>query len=430
MVLIAGTSSTVEKIKVDVSELRTGMYVAELDRPWLESPFLFQGFILENDEDIARVRAVCQYVYVDPEKGEVPKDEGRLILATPRKQPPPPPRRSTTIIDWKTRTRREVKVPFNTELKVARCVHQDTRQQIDEMFNDVRMGRNLNIDNARHVVNEMVDSIVRNPDAMQWLTNLRNRDEYTAIHSLNVCIFALTFGRFLGFNDEELNEIGIGALMHDIGKMRVPLEILNKDGKLTPEELEIIQQHATFGYEILLENARQLPDSALEVAYSHHERKNGGGYPRKLSGEFIHLFARIVAIVDVYDAITSDRIYHHGMNTLDALKHMFESRLDQFDTELIEQFIKCIGIYPIGSIVELNTGEIGIVISVAQRHRLTPIIMIVRDEDGKPVLPPRMLDLQFFSARENKPGLEIRRVLEPSSSDIDLREYVRAELPQ
>ncbi|MGD9000374.1 MAG: HD-GYP domain-containing protein [Granulosicoccaceae bacterium] len=411
-------------IKVDVGELRTGMYVAELDRPWLESPFLFQGFLLDNDEDIERVREVCEYVFVDPDKGDVPEPQSHEFI--------PPPRRSTTIIDWKTRERREVVVPFQKEIENARHVHQRTRQQIDVMFSDVRMGRNLNLDNAKAVVSDMVDSIVRNPDAMQWLTNLRKRDEYTAIHSLNVCIFALTFGRFLGLTDKELNELGIGALMHDIGKMRVPLEILNKEGKLTRDELAIVREHAMYGYEILIEHADSLPESALEVTLSHHERKDGTGYPRKLSDDFIHLFARIVAIVDVYDAITSDRVYHHGMNSLDALKHMFESRGDQFDAELIEQFIKCIGVYPIGSIVELNTGEIGIVISVAQRQRLTPIIMIVRDDQGRSVLPPRMLDLQFFaqsSENEDARGLEIRRVLEPGKCDIDLRQYVRAEIP-
>jgi HD-GYP domain-containing protein (c-di-GMP phosphodiesterase class II) len=411
------------KIKVDVSDLRTGMYVSELDRPWLESPFLFQGFLLDNDEDIERVRELCEYVYVDPDKGDVPEERSRDFV--------PPPRRVTTIIDWKTRERREVVVPFQKEIENARQVHKRTRQQINEMFSDVRMGRNLNLDKAKAVVGDMVDSIVRNPDAMQWLTNLRKRDEYTAIHSLNVCIFALTFGRSLGLTDKELNELGIGALMHDIGKMRVPLEILNKEGKLTRDEMALVREHALYGYEILITYADSLPESALEVSLSHHERKNGSGYPRKLAGDFIHLYARIVAIVDVYDAITSDRVYHHGMNTLDALKLMFESRLDQFDAELIEQFIKCIGIYPIGSIVELNTGEIGIVISVAQRQRLTPIIMIVRNGQGEPVLPPRMLDLQNFAKSDDSDeGLEIRRVLEPTKCNIDLREYVRAEIPE
>ena len=159
------------------------------------------------------------------------------------------------------------------------------------------------------------------------------------------------------------------------------------------------------------------------------QRKNLSGYPRNLTGESIHLLARIVSIVDVYDAITSDRVYHHGMNTMDALKLVFESRVEQFDAELVEQFIKCIGIYPIGSIVELNTGEIGIVISVAQGRRLSPIVMLVRDADGNPVIPPRTIDLDKFKTGKVDHPLDIRKVLEPGSKNIDIREYVKQEVP-
>lgn len=409
-----------EKIKVKVADLRLGMYVADLDRPWLESPFLFQGFILKDEEDLQKVCETCEYVFVDPEKGDAPPRENSQPGTAGIK---------SNIIQWKARPSRKVTVSFHREINRAREAYIDARGQIDTMFTDVRMGRNISISDAKAVVSNMVDSIVRNPDAMQWLTNLRNRDEYTAIHSLNVCIFALTFGRHLGFNNEELNELGVGAILHDIGKMTVPLEILNKEGKLDPEEMKIMKAHAQKGYEILLQSKDQLPETALLVAYSHHERKNGGGYPRQLSGEEIHLFARVVSIVDVYDAITSDRAYHHGMNTMDALKHVFESRLEQFDTELVEQFIKCIGIYPIGSIVELNTGEVGIVISVSQGRRLTPIIMLVRDYAGKPMVPPRTIDLDKFKAGSVDNPLEVRRVLEPGVSKIDIREFVKQEIP-
>lgn len=420
-----------DKIQVNVDELRTGMYVAELDIPWLDSPFMFQGFLLETDEDLQTLRDVCKYVFVDPEKGDIPPRDNLHSLNTPAQQQSAEITKKTysNVIEWKGRTRRDVKVSFHKEIERARGFHINTRKQIDTMFNDVRMGRNINISDAKAVVSDMVDSIVANPDAMQWLTNLRNRDEYTAIHSMNVCIFALTFGRYLGFNEDELNELGIGALLHDIGKMCVPLEILNKEGKLTEEEIDIMRSHAEKGHEKLLQSKDELPESALLVAWSHHERKNGNGYPRQLSGESIHLFARIVSIVDVYDAITSDRVYHHGMNTMDALKHVFESRLEQFDTELVEEFIKCIGIYPIGSIVELNSQEVGIVISVAQGRRLTPIVMLVRDATGNPIIPPRTIDLDKFKKGSVERPLEIRRVLEPGASSIDLREYVKVEVP-
>jgi len=406
------------KKKIEISHLQKGMYVAELDRPWLESPFMFQGFVIDDDEVFKSVNDLCEYVVIDTEKGD---DIDPSIEHVPS---------SAIVIDFKTRKRLPTTTTFQEELKQARIVHKRARNQIDSMFNDVRMGKNLDVSGAKEVVSGMVDSIVRNPDAQLWLSNLRKRDEYTAIHSLNVCIFALTFARYLGFNTEEMNEIGVGALLHDIGKMRVPLEILNKEGELTKEEREIVREHAQHGFDIL-QNSPGLPASTIEVVYTHHERKKGTGYPRGLVEAQIHLFSRMVAIVDIYDAITSDRVYHHGMNTLDALKNMFKWRENDLDTELVESFIQCLGIYPIGSLVELNTGEVGIVLSVSQGRKLVPIVMLVCDKDKQVVTPPRILDLSKFTHEktENKDDvIEISKVLEANSYGIDLFEYIKHEV--
>ncbi|WP_126457062.1 HD-GYP domain-containing protein [Sulfuriflexus mobilis] len=404
------------KRQIDIMHLKQGMYVAELDRPWLESPFLFQGFVVDSDEDLQTLKSLCEYVHIDLEKGD-DVDVSILHAQSLNKK----------LIDLKQRSRPEIMIGFEQEIAKAREVHEQTRMQIDTMFLDVRMGKNLDVSGAKEVVSDMVDSIVRNPDAMQWLTNLRKRDEYTAIHSMNVCIFSLTFGRYLGLTTEELNELGIGALLHDIGKMRVPLEILNKEGKLTDEEYTVVRSHASYGHEILKKTIG-LPTSAAEIARSHHERKNGEGYPRGLKEEEIHLYARVVSIVDIYDAITSDRIYHHGMNTLDALKNMFEWRVTDLDSELVERFIQCLGIYPIGSLVELNSEEVGIVISVAQGRRLTPMIMLVRNAEKRVMMPPKVIDLSRFKSDESAQSLEICRVLEPNTYGIDVREYISSEV--
>lgn len=404
------------KKQIDITYLKQGMYVAELDRPWIESPFLFQGFVVNSDEDLQTLKSLCDYVYIDPDKGD-DLDKSILHAASLNEK----------LIDLKQRTCPEITVGFEEEIEKARKHHERTRMQIDTMFLDVRMGRNIDVGGAKEVVSDMVDSIVRNPDAMQWLTNLRKRDEYTAIHSLNVCIFALTFGRYLRLTTEELNELGLGALLHDIGKMRVPLEVLNKEGPLTEEEYALVREHATNGYKIL-KKTKDLPESTAIIAYSHHERKNGEGYPRGLKEDEIHLYARVVSIVDIYDAITSDRVYHHGMNTLDALKYMFEWRENDLDSELVEHFIQCLGIYPIGSLVELNSEEVGIVISVAQGRRLTPMVMLVRDAEKKIMMPPKVIDLSRFKTGESEQPLEIRRVLEPNTCGIDVREYISSEV--
>jgi len=404
------------KKQIDIRFLKIGMYVAELDRPWLDSPFLFQGFVVADQDIHKSVSDLCEYVVIDTEKGD---DTDISIKHVTNK--------SADIIDFKSRKRIPITTTFHEELKQARGIHKRARNQIDSMFNDARMGKNIDVSGARDVVSDLVDSIVRNPDAQLWLTNLRKRDEYTAIHSMNVCIFALTFARYLRFEEDEMNEIGIGAMMHDIGKMRVPLEILNKEGKLTKEEREIVKEHAQHGYDILKKSS-DLPPSTLEIVYSHHERKQGTGYPRGLVEAQIHFYARIVAIVDVYDAITSDRVYHHGMNTLDALRNMFKWRENDLDTELVENFIQCLGIYPIGSLVQLNTGEVGIVLSMAPGKNLVPIVMLVCDSDKQVVTPPRVIDLSNFAKEKCDNPVEIKKVLEANSYGIDLYEYIKHEV--
>jgi len=406
------------KKKIDIKHLKMGMYVAELDRPWLESPFLFQGFVVNDDDIFKSVNDLCSFVIIDTEKGTDIDPSVEHVSAE-----------TAVVIDIKTRKRLSIKISFNEEIKQAKVTHKKARSQIDSMFSDARMGKNIDVSGAKEVVSDMVDSIVRNPDAMLWLSNLRKRDEYTAIHSLNVCIFALTFARYLGFNTDEMNEVGIGALLHDIGKMRVPLEILNKEGKLSEAEREIVKQHTQHGLDIL-KASPGLPASAIEVVFTHHERKKGTGYPRGLVESQIHLFSRMVAIVDVYDAITSDRVYHHGMNTLDALKNMFKWRENDLDSDLVESFIQCLGIYPIGSLVELNTGEVGIVLSVSQGRNLVPIVMLVCDKDKQVVTPPKILDLSKFTHQTTEADkvIEIKKVLEANSYGIDLFDYIKHEV--
>ena len=406
------------KKKIDIEYLQKGMYIAELDRPWLESPFIFQGFVVDDEEVFKRVNELCSYVIIDTEKGD---DIDPSIAYVSGEE--------SVVIDFKTRKQIPIKISFQEEVKQAKVTYKNARNRIDSMFSDARMGKNIDVTGAKEVVSDMVDSIVRNPDAQLWLSNLRKRDEYTAIHSLNVCIFALTFARFLGFNVDEMNEIGIGALLHDIGKMRVPLEILNKEGKLTEKERQIVKQHAQHGFDIL-KNSPGLPASTIEVVFTHHERKKGTGYPRGLIESQIHLFSRMVAIVDIYDAITSDRVYHHGMNTLDALKNMFKWRENDLDSELVESFIQCLGIYPIGSLVELNTGEVGIVLSVSQGRNLVPIVMLVCDKDKQVVTPPKILDLSKFTHEKTEEDkvIEISKVLEANSYGIDLFEYIKHEV--
>ena len=272
----------------------------------------------------------------------------------------------------------------------------------------------------------MADSISRSPNAMLWLTHMKKRDEYTSIHCMNVCILALTFGRTLGLERKQLDMLGLGALLHDIGKMSIPMEILNKPGRLTDEEFEMIKSHSMNGYN-LLRQKNDMPGEVLDIVRSHHERINGRGYPDGLTADFIGLLVQITSIVDVYDAITSDRCYHDGIAPHDALKNMFDWAGENFDADLVENFIKCLGIYPIGSMVELNTGHIGIVVSASEKARLRPIILVVINKNGKRYDVPRLLNLAHPQWKNKENLLEVKRIVSSHETELDMHQLVANE---
>lgn len=276
-------------------------------------------------------------------------------------------------------------------------------------MDDARLGRALDGAGARNAVTAMTDSIIRNPDALACFIQLKNKDEYTALHSLRVCILALTFGRHLGFTADQLSVLGIGALLHDLGKMKVPSEILNKPGRLTDQEFEIMKSHVPHGVAIL-ERTPHIPAPAIEVARGHHERYGGNGYILGLKMDAIGLFGMIGGIVDSYDALTSDRVYRDGLSAFDALSRMYDARHVNYHPELMAQFIRCMGIYPIGSIVELNSGEIGVVVTVNRVRRLKPRVALALTAEKKRYPAPKIIDLmQTFPGRP----LEISMVLPP-----------------
>lgn len=410
------------KKKIDVKDLLVGMYVCEADRPWLETPFMFQGFPLHSLEDIEAVRQVCSYVYIDTERG---KDAAGSVTAHKASR-----KLEREMIDniphpSQESTRYPITTSLQEELPVARRVHDDTRSLIQGFTNDIRLGKSIDTAAAKQTVGEMVETIVHNPNALLCFTELKNRDEYTSIHSMNVCVMALVFGRHLGLDKDALNELGIGALLHDLGKLKVPLEILNKPGKLTDEEKKIMDAHPVYGREIL-EKSGGVPRSALDIAYSHHERSNGKGYPEGRRSFELSLFSKIVAIVDVYDAITSDRPYHNGMASHEALKRMYEWRKTDFDVELVEKFIQCLGIYPVGSVVELNTGDVGLVVEVDPAHRLKPKILLVMDPDKQLREDRKVIDLvtDRVDYTEQGAALEIVSVLDPGQHRVRLAEYM------
>jgi len=407
--------------KISVDELRLGMYVSELDRPWEETSFLFQGFPVHEQRDLDEIARLCEHVYIDTERSA--EAYGHLQTHSPEAPTRPEPA---------DRARRTAAGPgqggqdersFVAELDTARRIFSDAKTYIDVALEDVRLGRSLDTQVARSNVSEIVQSILRNASALTLMTNLKSRDEYTSIHCVNVCILSVAFGRHVGLGPDELADLGLGALLHDIGKMRVPLEILNKPGRLSAEEFAIIKEHVNHGRDILAPS-EDLPPRALDIVLSHHERLDGSGYPRGLDGEGISRFAMMVAIVDVYDAVTSDRVYHAAISPHDALSMMYDSSPVSFDKDLFEQFIKCLGIFPVGSLVELSTGEVAMVMTVNRKRHLKPIVMLLLDPDKRPYRVRKMVNLALPAEGEE---LQIRRILESSAYDLNVRDILLHE---
>lgn len=412
----------ITKIKVDASELEIGMYVSELDRPWLESPFLFQGFLLESNQDVQDVAKACEYVFIDLVNSSP--------AVRPRLQSIAASQDSSTIVketNLSSQADIEDGYTYKEHLYLARKIYDHTRSYIDKTQTAVAQGsREVDTEQAKSLVNEMIDNILVKPHAMAWLTHLKNRDEYTLTHSINVCILALTFGRHMQLPREQLEILGLGALLHDIGKLRVPPEILNKPDRLTREEFEIMKKHPVEGYDILREDLLMLPE-ILDIVLHHHERISGQGYPEGMPGDSISLLTKMTSIVDVFDAITSDRCYHDGMSPYVALQNIYRWTDNAFDKNLVEGFMGCMGLYPVGSVVELNQGQIAIVIATTPKTKLRPMLLVLTDQDKHFLKTRQILNLSLQEWEKTTARLEIKNVIDPKPLGINIKNILEQE---
>lgn len=408
-------------IEIATKDLKIGMYVAHLDRPWLETSFMFQGFRLENDSQIEQLQRLCKTVKVDDEQS-APSVSFAAFKPAPIVKPnhtsehPP----QDAVQNHKKR--------FEEEMTRAREVYEDTSASLQKALNSFRMNNYIAMPEVKSCVQGVINSITHNPNALLLLSNLRSKRQDTVAHSINVCIFSTLFGRYLAFNADQLAQLSIAALLHDAGEIKIPKTILDKHNNgLTDEEKTLLQQHTLYGAE-MLRKIPEISEEAVEVAYAHHERIDGKGYPRGLKGSEISLMSKIIAIVDAYEAVTNNVVPNMQMSCSNALKSIYTMRDTFFDSELIESFIKCLGIYPIGSVVQLNNDTIGIVIAMKPDKHLLPTVMIIRDGKGELRHPPQVINLDSFRDHDGKPLLLINKVIEPNAVGIDLSDYIVREL--
>ena len=396
---------SIELKQIPVIDLRVGMYVAKLDRDWLETPFLMQGFYIESASDIDVVTRYCKHVWIDfsrcPNLADYPEKD---------------PTASGS------QGRYSNQGTFAQEFRRSAPVFKRARALTKSLLEEIQFSGGIDSQNVNETVNDCVQSVIRHPDALTWMSKIRDESEYTADHCLNVCILAIAFGRNLNLPENELHKLGLCGLLHDVGKMQTPADILNNPGVLTAQEMDIMRSHTVHGRNLLLKSA-DVYSGAIDVAFSHHERADGMGYPRNLAGNGISKYARIISIVDAYDAMTADRCYQKARTTSEALKIIYKERGKQFDEKLAFKFLETVGLYPVGSIVELSNGIVGIVIETNKKYRQLPRVIALRDENKQKLEKPRIIDLSFTVSGELASEYLIKQVLKDKDYGVSVRDY-------
>ena len=392
--------------KIPIEKLEPGMFVSNFNHDWQnpccqdKDPNAFRGerFISTDSEVEAIIQHGIRELYIDSSRGkdvEGAKTAQQVHADLEAQMRQLDDDDDDYGKDEKKPSRSREEKSFNDEIKQAGQVKNHARQLVGNVLVDSRMGKQVTLAPVRDAVTQMADSMFRNPDAILSLSLIKKRDEYTFMHSVNVGVFLMSFCRAMGMEEKEIISVGIGGMLHDIGKMHTPEAILNKAGKLTDEEFAIMKEHVTFSRKIL-EDTVGIEDVSIKVAAQHHERFDGSGYPEGLKGDSINFYGQMAAIVDVYDAITSDRCYHKGNPPHLALKRMLDWSKFHFNQELYQTFIQCVGIYPMGTVVLLKNGLLAVVIRPNQGSLLHPVVKVVMNGKTKQRVQPKEMDLLAF----------------------------------
>lgn len=422
----------IKQLKLDVNELTIGMFVSGLDRPWSQTPFPLQGFYIRDAEDLRQLKLHCKHVYIDVVKGRKPEPAVLRKLhsaAGNKNKPAADVRRTNRIRVAPLPLRRDaypVSAPLKKEIKKARQLHQRVYLAIEEVMTQVAGGGQVPQGETKRLASQMVDSVLRNPDAFAWLSRVRDVDEYTYSHAVRSAVWAILFGRHAGLARKDLDVLAMGVLLKDVGKAKLDKTLLSKTER-NAEELAAYQTFVELGVDIL-RNTPGIEPRVISVVKAHCERLNGSGFPQGLRGDKIPLLGKIAGIVTFYDETTNPRGAVHPVAPSKAIARLYELRDLEFQEELVVEFIRAIGLYPTGTLVELNTGEVGVVVEQNFERRLKPKVMLLLDAVKHPLAEPLLLDLAEDERRKQAGAsngaalekIEIARDLEPGSYDLDI----------
>jgi len=385
---------------IDVNQLRPGMYVHDVNCSWMDHPFATKNFMVKDAKRVSDIKSLGVHdLYIDISRGmdvvgearnedDLRHDVDQQMSAIAKEIQAEPQRSSLT-----------------QEVERARQLHGEANRIVRNMVQDIRLGKQIEMEQIEPLVENMIDSIFRNQDALLPLVRLKDHDNYTFQHSVSVSALLVSFARGLKMERSIIKELAIGGLLHDVGKAKVPDEILNKPAKLTDAEFAKMKSHVVQSI-LILQNTPGISQIALDVAGQHHERFDGTGYPNKLKGDEISLYGRMGAIVDVYDAITSDRCYHKGMAPTAALGRLLEWSKYHFDPTLVRAYVKSVGIYPTGSLVRLESGRLGVVIEQHENKMMQPKLRVIFHAEHQRYLTPEVLDLAWPGCQDKITGHE------------------------
>ena len=397
----------IEERPIDVADLQLGMFVCRLDRPWEETPFPLQGIALTRLEDIEALQRLCHEVYID----------ARRLVPYQRTQ-------ALTLADvsrarFSNSTHYADLAAVEDEAPRARAALETASQIVDELFADITSGRELSVEHVEQAVRPLLNTVLRSADAFFLVEGLRRSDSYSYSHAISCSALAAAFGRHMGFDEETIFNLAAGGLLMDVGKTRLPAELLQYQGSLAPSEVDVIRSHIDQGLALLAESGIANLD-VHDIVRTHHERHDGSGYPEGLAGYAIPVSGRMLGIIDSYDAMSSARPYRAAISRHQALQQIYASRNRLYQAEMVEQFQVCLGVYPTGSLVELSTGEVAIVMAQNQVRRLRPRVAILSSPNKQPLDDFRPVDLMKLG---DKDSVDIMRSLAVGDYGIDASRF-------